>query len=40
MKAVVRQSKFRHLFGTAGQSDELYRGVRIGSGACDASISR
>lgn len=32
MKPVVRQSKYRHLFGTPGQSDELYRGVRIGSG--------
>jgi len=28
----VRASKYRHLFGTVGQSDENYRGIRIGSG--------
>lgn len=29
---VVRQSKYRHLFGTVGQSDEQYRGIRLGTG--------
>ncbi len=29
---VVRASKYRHLFGTVGQSDDQFRGVRIGTG--------